>query len=118
MQSCLFSDHKQADKSVWEDNKELLKNAVEIVKNNSHTKDREIISYPNENSFYGENNFLVEGNVKEGNFEIKFYTDRGLLDHFSAIVYASGTYAKIYDENVKNRGNDFKLEQNWYAIND
>lgn len=50
---------------------------------------------------------------------IKFYMDRGLLDHYSAIVFTndSAVIAEM-DENVKNEGNDFKIKQNWYAVND
>ena len=50
---------------------------------------------------------------------IKFYMDRGLLDHYSAIVYTNDSIVIAeMDENVKNKGNDFNIKQNWYVIND
>jgi hypothetical protein len=45
--------------------------------------------------------------------------DRGLSDHYSAIVFTNdSTVIAEMDENVKNEGNDFKIKQNWYAVND
>jgi hypothetical protein len=50
---------------------------------------------------------------------VTFYMDRGLSDHYSAIVFTNdSTVIAEMDENVKNEGNDFKIKQNWYAVND
>ena len=53
------------------------------------------------------------------NITITFYVDRGLLDHYSAIIFTNdSTDIKEFDRNVENGGNDFKIEPNWYMIND
>jgi hypothetical protein len=57
--------------------------------------------------------------IDEKKITIKFYTDRGLIDHYSAIVFSNdSTVITEMDENVKNKGNDFKIKENWYIIND
>jgi hypothetical protein len=50
---------------------------------------------------------------------VRFYLDRGISDHYSAIIFTNdSSEVKSFDENVSNGGNDFKLEPNWYIIND
>lgn len=50
---------------------------------------------------------------------IKYYIDRGLLDHFSAFIFTTdSTEMKSLDMKVGQDGNDFKLEENWYIVND
>jgi hypothetical protein len=46
-----------------------------------------------------------------------FYTDRGLVDHYSAFIYTNDTtQIKKFEEKVKRGGNDLKKDKNWYFI--
>ncbi len=57
--------------------------------------------------------------LKDTFVTITFYTDRGLNDHYSGFIYTNDkTDIKTFDDKVKNGGNDFKLQPNWYLIND
>lgn len=48
---------------------------------------------------------------------ITFYTDRGLLDHYSAFIYTNNPEdITFFDDKVKNGGNNYKLAPNWYQI--
>jgi len=50
---------------------------------------------------------------------ITFFTDRGLLDHYSGFIYSNNKeMVESLDEKVKEGGNDYKKEMNWYFIHD
>lgn len=50
---------------------------------------------------------------------VMFYTDRGLVDHYSAFIYSNdSTQIQELEEKVMRGGNDFKKEANWYFIHD
>lgn len=71
--------------------------------------------YSIRNSYYaGYTDHIVTKNIT-----ITYYVDRGLLDHYSAFIFTkdSATIEEL-DRNVKNGGNDFKIEPNWYMVND
>ena len=56
---------------------------------------------------------------KDSNLQITFYLDRGLLDHYSAIIFTDNEQElSNYNKKIKENGNDFKLEENWFLIND
>jgi hypothetical protein len=77
--------------------------------------------YPFDEGFYIENPFANEGkeSIDTRRLTIRFYVDRGLLDHYSAFIYTNdATQIKDLDDNVQNGGNDFRIEPNWYMIND
>ncbi len=112
-------------KKEWFENRfllEKLKNDI-LEKGNRkyHHGDNE---FPGEFEYPFDNGFSI--NCYNGNhgidtkkITINFYMDRGLLDHYSAIVFTNdSTVIAEMDENVKNEGNDFKIKQNWYVIND
>jgi hypothetical protein len=49
--------------------------------------------------------------VDTKNITVTFYTDRGLLDHYSAFVFTNNSAAiRELDEKVERGGNDFTLE--------
>lgn len=62
---------------------------------------------------------VVMGRNGKSGITVTFYTDRGLLDHYSAFIYTNNPDdIKLFDEKVKEGGNDFKKEVNWYFIHD
>jgi hypothetical protein len=68
--------------------------------------------------FFKSNEVTIQ-TLKDTFVTITFYTDRGLNDHYSGFIYTNDTTdMKTFDDNVKNGGNDFKLQQNWYLIRD
>jgi len=77
--------------------------------------------YPFDDGFflnYGSRHSSTE-NIQQQTVTIKFYTDRGLLDHYSAIIFTNNPIdIGEFESNVANGGNDYKLEEGWYAIND
>lgn len=50
---------------------------------------------------------------------VTFFTDRGILDHYSAFIYSNDSAEiKRLDEKVKTGGNEYKKETGWYFIHD
>jgi hypothetical protein len=49
---------------------------------------------------------------------IKFYTDRGLLDHYQAFIYTNDslTISQLDEEANSEGGPDHKIKENWYFI--
>lgn len=83
--------------------------------NNEFPKDFE---YPFDEGFYI-NSLNGHTQIDQKKVTITFYMDRGLMDHYSAIVFTNDSIVlKEMEENVQNAGNDFKIKANWYAIND
>lgn len=78
----------------------------------------EEFEYPFDDGF-SINSYNGHSGIDTKKTTITFYMDRGLLDHYSAIVFSNdSTVIAEMDENVKNEGNDFKIKENWYVIND
>ena len=102
----------------WKENsiklKELLLQIDTDADNNFHNGNNEFpksFKYPFDEGFHLKktDSFLT----------VKFYIDRGLLDHYSAFIYSNDPYQTgQLDANVENEGNDYKLEDKWYIIND
>ncbi len=68
---------------------------------------------------YDENGKAIQSDNK--NFMITFYTDRGLMDHFSAFIYTNDIkQMKVLDQQTEsdNKDEDVKLEEHWYYIQD
>lgn len=118
--SCFLPNGSQSNPKVWEDNKEDLQKIVNRVLLNPEKFEEGENLIPEDLDFSYDKTFDIRGNLKDKNdLKITFYTDRGLVDHYSAIIYTTQKgLVKQFDENVKNGGNDFKLQNNWYAIND
>ena len=79
-------------------------------------------SFPFDNGFYvsygyDENRKAIR--IDNKNLTVKFYTDRGLMDHYSAFIYSND---KNEIEQLNNqvesdkKDTDVKLEKNWYYI--
>lgn len=112
-------------KKEWSENHfrfEKLKN--DVLKKGGKKYSQGNNNFPEEFEYPFDDGFSI--NCYNGNsgidtkkISIKFYMDRGLLDHYSAIIFTNdSTVITEMDENVKNDGNDFKIKENWYAISD
>jgi hypothetical protein len=121
-----FSGPREIDwKTEWRKNHfrlEKLKNDIlkkgdrKYIEGNNNFPDG--FEYPFDDGF-SINCYTGRSEIDTKKTTIKFYMDRGLLDHYSAIVFTNDSMViREMDENVKNEGNDFKIKQNWYAIND
>ncbi|MBI3233746.1 MAG: hypothetical protein HYZ42_06840 [Bacteroidetes bacterium] len=101
---------------------EQLKNDILITGDRKYNQGNN--DFPDEFEYPFDDGFSI--NCYNGNqgidtkkITITFYMDRGLLDHYSAIVFTNDSIVIAeMDENVKNEGNDFNIKQNWYVIND
>ncbi|GAB3838836.1 hypothetical protein GCM10028821_41050 [Hymenobacter jeollabukensis] len=65
--------------------------------------------------------FSIKGNGKidTSRLLITYYLDRGIMGHYSAFVYTNdSTEVRKMDAKVKMSANDYKLETNWYIVND
>jgi len=50
---------------------------------------------------------------------ITFYTDAGINDHYSGFVFTNDSdEIEHLDRKVEARGNDFKLQPNWYQVHE
>lgn len=122
--SCkIFKSSRQIDwKKEWIESGGALKDLTQQIKKN-------------ENGIYkpGNNNFPLsfhypfdEGfsigysaQIDTGAISIRYYLDRGLLDHFSAFIYTNDS-AELAELEIKIQqdGNDSKIEEHWYIVND
>jgi hypothetical protein len=117
-----FSGPRNVDwKKEWEKHASELKSLTKEVKENKEAKyqvGNNSFSYPFNDGFYigyGSRDTLIDTN----NISIRYYVDRGLLDHFSAFIYTrDSSEIKELEVKVQQGGNDFKIEDNWYMIND
>jgi hypothetical protein len=97
--------------------KEILSNSNRTYKpgNNEFPKG---FSYPFDEGFhiaYSKNDSIIDA----ASISVKFYIDRGLLDHYSAFIFTNDSFdIRKMDLKIKDSTNDFKLEPNWYMIND
>ncbi|WP_128330860.1 hypothetical protein [Apibacter sp. HY039] len=127
--SCNFLAPKNIDGiKDWNKNKENYKIIIhDILKNSNQTFKIGENNFPSYSKFKYDTSFRIlkpypikdSDTIDIHNLTIYFYYDRGLLDHFSALIYSNDSLQlSILDANVKNGGNDYKLENNWYLIND
>jgi hypothetical protein len=117
-------------KKEWEKNQTKLKLlAKDILEEGSRKYTQGINEYPKNFDDPFNDGFLISSNFSDTRtvtdtfdrkkITITFYVDRGLSDHYSAIVYTNdSTVIHSNEMNVENGGNDFKIEPNWYMIND
>lgn len=101
----------------WEINSHDLKGLLVDIKTHSDKFKNGNNDFPDEFDYPFDQGFYLK---KENDYiTVKFYLDRGLLDHYSAFVYTDDPI-KInrLESKVKLDGNDHKLENNWYCIND
>ncbi len=110
--------------SDWHKYKHGLKGiVVDIIDNNG--KDYVIgeNNIPTSVNFPYYNDFSIKSRIKDSinvnSMTVIFYTDKGLLDHYSAFIFTNDSIKiKSLERNVGDGGNDYKLEKNWYLVND
>lgn len=116
-------------KSIWNEYGDELKVLVRQIKSDvayrwgNHDFPNNF-KYPFDDGFhlsfgFDDNGRAIESDNK--NFMIKFYTDRGIMDHFSAFIYTNDKKKmEQFDEETKrdNNDEDVKLEEHWYYIQD
>lgn len=105
-------------KAVWKDNESSLKQfAVKVSADTTRYRNHGQYDFPSNFEYPFDEGFVVER--RKNDVTLAFYTDRGLLDHYSAFIYTTdSTMRSELDEKVKMGGNDHFLEKNWYLIND
>jgi hypothetical protein len=116
----------------WSKNEKALKDlTADIIKqgnkkyaagNNNFPSD---FRYPFDEGFHIETPFSTDSNhlsqridtIDVKRLTINFFIDRGLLDHYAAIVFSNdpGTLEAL-ERSVGNEGNDFRIEPNWYMV--
>ncbi len=112
-------------KKEWEENGSSLKNLTQEIKGNREGKYQMgnnsfpgSFDYPFDEGFYigyGSRDTLIDTNK----ISIRYYVDRGLLDHFSAFIYTKdSSEIKELEIKVQQGGNDYRIEDNWYMVND
>lgn len=125
--SCLsFMEPREIDwEREWKSHKQELKSLVDQIKSDSAVLySSGMNEFPKNFDYPFDEGFDLKyiGNSSPGTTKllyISFYLDRGIADHFSAIIYTNDTSSTTYlDKKVQRGGNDFRLEEGWYAIND
>jgi hypothetical protein len=112
-------------KKEWKESGTSLKDLTQQIKENKegiyqigNNNFPSSFDYPFNDGFYigyGSQNMLIDTNK----ISIRFYIDRGLLDHFSAFIYTKDSAEiKQLESKVQQGGNDYKIENNWYVVND
>ena len=112
-------------KKEWKENESNLKVLTHEIKENRDGKYQmdnnnfpSSFDYPFDDGFYigyGSQATLIDTNK----ISIRYYVDRGLLDHFSAFIYTKDPKEiNELDAKVQQGANDYKIEENWYMIND
>ena len=121
-----FGGPREIDwKKEWKESGKDLKNLTQEIKENREGKYQmgnnsfpSSFDYPFDDGFYigyGTRDTLIDTNK----ISIRYYVDRGLLDHFSAFIYTKdSSEIKELEIKVQQGGNDYKIEDNWYMIND
>lgn len=128
LSSC-FGPRNVDYKTVWNEQGKELKLLVITIKTNGNFERGNhdfpnSLDYPFDDGFhlsfgYDDNGKAIQLNDK--NLTIKFYTDRGLMDHFSAFIYTNDQIEiEQLDKQSENDKNDedVKLEEHWYYIQD
>jgi len=112
-------------KNEWKKNGRSLKDLTrEIIENREgkfkmgNNEFPDSFGFPFDEGFYigyGNRDTLVDTN----RISIRYYVDRGLLDHFSAFIYTKdSTEIRELQLKVQQLAGDFKIEDNWYMVND
>ena len=128
LSSC-FGPRNVDYKTVWFEQGKELKLLVKTLKTKNNLKygNHDFPSsydYPFDDGFHVSFGFDHTGetiHVDDKNLTIKFYTDRGLMDHFSAFIYTNDQkeIAKLDVETEQDKNDeDVKLQEHWYYIQD
>jgi len=121
-----FLEPRNVDwKEEWQKNSDKLKSLNrEILLNIDNKYEHGNNEFPDNFSFPFDQGFYVDYGKTDSlsdtaNISIRYYIDRGLMDHFSAFIFTKDTVEiKQFEGQISRKENDFKLEPNWYIIND
>jgi hypothetical protein len=110
----------------WTDHQTKLKSlTLDILENGSPKYKLGINDYPDgfkypfDEGFWIWNYDLSTDTMNTKKIEITYYIDQGLLDDYSAFTYINDSAGiASFDRKVKNEGTNFKLEPNWYFIDE
>jgi hypothetical protein len=120
-----FQPRKVDWQKEWQKNGNNLKALTQEIlsgKNNLYKIGNN--EFPNNFKYPFDEGFYIEYRNRENiidttSISIRYYIDRGLLEHFSGFIFTKDlTEIQILDSQVRRNENDFKLEPNWYIIND
>jgi len=107
----------------WEKNETKLKDlAQDILLQGSKKYTIGNNDFPDTFDYPFDEGFAISSSIDsidKKKITITFYLDRGLLDHYSAFIFSNDSSALVeFNRNVENGGNDFRIEPNWYVVND
>lgn len=101
----------------WYVNKEKREKIVELTKNGK-LENQKIPDSLKLSLNCSPNEFRIQKKT-DSTITILFYTDFGLNDHYSGFVYSNDPLdLKQLNENVLNGGNDNKITENWFELNE
>lgn len=105
-------------KNEWINNENKLKLLAEYVQLDSTGEyNSGNFDYPNSFNYPFDQGFYV--NKTNEHLTIKFYLDRGIVDHYSAFIYTNDSVLiKTLNNKTQKQENDFKIENHWDIIND
>ncbi|MEN9398981.1 MAG: hypothetical protein RL632_82 [Bacteroidota bacterium] len=125
--SSCFGPRNVDYKTVWNEQGKELKVLVKTIKTNGNVQ-RGNHDFPNnfDDPFndgfhlsYGCDDTGKAIQLDDKNMTINFYTDRGLMEHFSAFIYTNDPKVIVHLDEETNRDKtdeDVKLEAHWYYI--
>jgi hypothetical protein len=112
-----FIDREKIHKLDWDINKEKRETIIELIKEGK-IKDEKIPDSLELRLNCSSDEFHIQTKT-DSSLTVLFYTDYGLLDHYSAFIYSNDSNDLIQlNEQVRNGGNDYKINENWFEVND
>ena len=120
LSACIFEPRNVNSNEVWIQYEEKLKYLTSSVELDSY--ENGIYDFPQQFDYpFDEGYSFRKGNDSGDTLcvTIKYYTDRKLLDHYSAFIYTTDTiFGSTLEERIKNKDDSvYKIEADWYYIN-
>lgn len=116
--SCGLFEPRDVDwKQEWNEWESDLKELAESIKTNPSKYSKGNNDFPEQFDYPFDDGFFLT--KTDSSITVTFYMDRGVLDHYKAFIYTNDSREiRGLEANVENGGNDEKLEDNWYVVND
>lgn len=112
----LFIKKEKIHKLDWDINKEKRETIVELIKEGK-IRDEKIPDSLELRLNCSSDEFKIQTKT-DSTLTVLFYTDYGLMDHYSAFIYTNDSNDLIQlNEQVQNGGNDYKINENWFQVN-
>lgn len=113
----LFINKNKIYKLDWELNRNNRETIIELIKNRKLT-DQKIPDSLRLKMNCSPNEFKIQTKT-DSTLTVLFYTDFGLNDHYSGFIYSNDSFdLKQLNEKVINGGNDYKISENWFELNE